>query len=107
MFKVTADPTFTHKVRVMVPVDGGHTEQTFNATFGVMDVEELEKLQDEEGQVAVLKKVIRTMSDLVGDDDQPLPYSDALRDKLIGVPYVRIAMFQTYLKAITKAKAGN
>ena len=47
------------------------------------------------------------MSDLVGDDDQPLEYNDALRDQLIGVPFVRIALFRTYLEAVTKARAGN
>lgn len=107
MFKVTADPTFTHTVHVMVPVDGGHKEQTFKATFGVISIEELEKVQDDEGQRGVLQKVLRGMDDLIGDDDQPVPYSDELRDQLINVPYVRIALFQTYLGAISKAKTGN
>lgn len=107
MFKITTNPTFTHSVHVMVPVDGGHKEQTFKATFAVMDVEELERVQDEEGQRGVLRKVIKGFDELIGDDDKPVPFSDDLREQLIGVPFVRIALFQTYLKAISKAKAGN
>ena len=107
MFKVTTDPRFTHPVKVFVPVDGGHKEQTFKATFRVEDVEQLEQVQDELGQRGVLERVIVGMSDLVGDDDQPLEYNDALRDQLIGVPFVRIALFRTYLEAVTKARAGN
>lgn len=107
MFKVTTEPKFTHPVTVMVPVDGGHKEQTFTCTFRVADVEALDKLKDEEGQKGLLQRVICGMADLVGEDDQPLPYSDELRDQLIGVPYVRLAMLVAYTGAVTKAKAGN
>ena len=59
------------------------------------------------GQIAVLRKAIISLDELVGDDDQPLPYSDELRDQLLGITYVRIALLRTYLTAITKAKSGN
>lgn len=107
MFKVVAIPKFTRPVQVLVPTDGGHIEQSFKATFIVEDVEKLSEIQDEGGQKAVLQRVVCHMDDLVGDDDQALPYSDTLRDQLIGIPYVRIALFQTYLTAVTKAKTGN
>lgn len=107
MFKVVTVPKFTHPVTVMVPTDGGHVEQTFKATFLVEDVEKLSDIQDEGGQKAVLQRVVCHMADLIGEDDQPLPYSDGLRDQLIGTPYVRIALFQTYLQAVAKAKPGN
>lgn len=107
MFKVTTAPKFTHPVTVFVPTDGGHVEQSFKATFLVEDVEKLSDIQDEGGQKAVLQRVVTHMDELVGDDDQAVPYSDALRDQLIGLPYVRIALFRTYLDAVTKAKPGN
>ncbi len=111
MFKVTAEPKFTHTVKVMVPVDGGHKEQSFKATFKVLPVEELTAEDHSEdqaaGQIAVLRKAIISLDELVGDDDQPLPYSDELRDQLLGITYVRIALLRTYLTAITKAKSGN
>lgn len=109
MFKVTAEPKFTHTVKVQVPVDGGYKEQSFKATFRVLAVDELSGGEEDEAgqQVSTLRKVICDFDDLVGEDDQPLSYSDELRDKLISVPYVRIALMQTYLKAITKVRAGN
>ena len=47
------------------------------------------------------------MDDLAGDDDQPMPYSDALRDELLKVPYVRAALAKSYFTAVTKAAVGN
>ena len=107
MFKITAKPTFTHTVHVMVPVDGGHREETFKATFEVKDIDQLEKVQDEGGQRGLLREVITGFDELIDDAGQAVPYSDELREQLIGVPYVRIALFQAYIAAIGKAKPGN
>ena len=107
MFKVSADPKFTHPVRVMVPTDGGHEEQTFKATFRVIDVEELTSIEEQGGQKAVLRAVVTHMAELADDHGNEVPYSDGLRDQLIGNPSVRIALYQTYRRAITKAPEGN
>lgn len=107
MFKIATEPKFTHTVRVMVPIDGGHAEQTMRVTFRVEDVDKLTGIQDEGGQRAVLQRVVSHVDDLVDDAEQPVPYSDDLRDKLIGVPFVRIAMFLAYIEAVTKARQGN
>jgi hypothetical protein len=47
------------------------------------------------------------MFDLIGEDEQPLSYSEDLRDQLLEMPYVRLAILQTYTKAITKVRTGN
>lgn len=106
MFKVSSEPRFTHTVTACVPVDGGHENMTFKCTFRVVPLEQLGG-EDNETQAESLKKIVTHMDDLLDDADQPLPYSDAIRDKLIEVPYVRYAMMQTYLAAVTKTKAGN
>ena len=107
MFKITNEPRFTHPVRVVVPIDGGHEEQTFRVMFKVVPVEELGDTASLEGQQQLLKAIVCDFAELVGDDGEPLPFSDALRDRLIAVPYVRAAMIQTYLAAITKTRVGN
>lgn len=110
MFVVTNEPKFTHDVKVMVPVDGGFKEQSFKATFRVLPMAELADdpmLDPGANQAATLRKVIAHLSDLVDDNQQAIEYSDSLRDQLIGVSYVRIALMQTYLAAVTKSKVGN
>lgn len=107
MFKVTTEPKFTHPVTVCVPTDGGHVEQTFKATFRVLDAEQLSPDSTVEGQIEDLRRVLVTMHDLIGEDDQPVSYSDALREQLIRLPYVRIALINAYVRGVTKAKQGN
>ena len=107
MFKVVSEPTFTVPVTVCVPVDGGHKDQDFKVKFLVVDVDELGEASGLAGQQKLLKRVVRGFEELVDDNDKPMPYSDALRDQLIAVPYVRAAMLQTYLAAIGKTRVGN
>lgn len=106
MFKVSSEHTFTHPVKVMVPVDGGHVEQSFKTKFRVLPLDD-QADGSEEGEQVTLRKAIVSMSDLVGEDDQPLAYSDGLRDQLIAVPYVRIALMRAYIGAVAKARVGN
>lgn len=87
MFKVTREPKFTHPVKVCVPVDGGHREETFKATFRVIPIDDFSDTTTLEGQQELLRKVIFSLDDLIGDDEKPAPYSDELRDQLIAVPY--------------------
>lgn len=107
MFKVIVEPTFTIPVTVCVPVDGGHKDQDLKVKFRVVDVDELGEAAGLEGQQKLLRRVVCGFEDVVGDNDQELPYSDELRDQLIAVPYVRAAMLQTYLAAIGKTRVGN
>lgn len=107
MFKVSSEPKFTHDVTAVVPVDGGHENMTFKVTFRVVPIEQLGSADSNETQAESLKKIVVHMDDMVDENDQPLPYSDALRDKLIEMPFFRYAVMQAYLAAVTKTKAGN
>ncbi|MFV0642917.1 MAG: hypothetical protein ACK5NN_00200 [Sphingomonadaceae bacterium] len=107
MFKISSDPKFTHDVKVMVPVDGGHSEQSFKVTYRVVDADEMMDTADLEGQTALLRRIVCHMDDLIGEDKQKVEYSDDLRDRLIRVPYIRSALLQSYLRAVTKAREGN
>lgn len=110
MFNVNQNPEFTHPVKVMVPVDGGHETQTFKARFRALNEDAYDDfdLASIEGQKEFLKAVIVKFEDLVGDDEQaPIPYSDALRDKMLGIPFVRMALQRTYALAVTETQTGN
>lgn len=109
MFKFDADPTFTHTVKAMVPVDGGHEVQSFKVTYGVIDPEEFEKLDlnTREDSDAFLKRIVRRLDDIAGADGNPLPYSDQLRDGVLKRPWARSAIVRGYFEAIGKAATGN
>lgn len=110
MFKLSTNPTFTHPVEVLVPVDGGHDKQLFKATFRVLDADSDDAQPDlntASGSTAFLREVLVSMDELEGDDGKPVPYSDAIRDQLLKKPYVRTALARTYFAAITKATLGN
>lgn len=106
MFKVTSQPVFTHTVRVQVPTNGdGHEVQSFKATFKVLPLEDEDAVP--RNSKDVLLASVCGMSDLTDDNDEALTYSEELRDQMIALPYVRIAMFDAYVKGVSKAPAGN
>ena len=110
MFTIDPDPKFTHVVKVRVPVDGGFAEQSFKATFRVIPAEEAATYDLSTGadSAAFLRRAIVSMDELVGADGQTtVPYSDALRDQLLAVSYVRSALGRTYFEAVAGAPLGN
>lgn len=108
-FVVDLNPTFSHPVKVLVPVDGGHKEQQFRAKFRVMPVDEEAgfDLRTGSGSTEFLKKLVVEMSELVDASDQAVVYNDEVRDQLLRWPYVRAALTRTYYDAVGKAATGN
>jgi len=109
MFKVIADPTFTHTVKVMVPVDGGHKPETLKATYRVVDSDETSRfdLVSPEGTTDFLRAIIVRLDDLADENGILIDYSDEVRDAVLGKPYARIALAQGYFDAVSKARQGN
>lgn len=108
-FKVVDEPTFSRKVTVQVPVDGGFRKETLDATFRVLPLEKFTEynLNTEAGSRSFLQAVIVKLDDIAGDDGKTLPYSDELRDRVLGLPYARIALSRDYFEAVGNSKAGN
>ncbi|WP_288457742.1 hypothetical protein [uncultured Sphingomonas sp.] len=109
MFTVTDNYTFTRPVKVLVPANGGHDPQEFKATFRVIPVDQQDgyDLGDSQGSSDFLCAIIVELSDLVDGAGQALPYSDALRDRLLRFQFIRVALTTAYFDAIKKAVAGN
>lgn len=109
MFKVTKKSEFTHEVKVMTPVDGGHKEETFKARFRV--VGEGEYSEREIVTSAGMKNFLRTAlvhcEDLVDEAEKPLEWNDELRDQMLDASFVRLALMKTYSTAVTKLRSGN
>jgi hypothetical protein len=45
--------------------------------------------------------------DVEDEDGKALPYSDGLRDRLIGLAYVRVALINAYTAAMMGARVKN
>lgn len=109
MFVDDPNPTFTHTVTAKVPVDGGFEDQPFKVTYRVLDDQTVGAFDmNEKGSaVAFLKAAVVTLDDIVDRDGKPVPYSDALRDRMIGKPYLRQPMARGYFAAVYEARMGN
>ena len=60
-----------------------------------------------DGFKAFLSRVVVAFHDLFDDADQPVPYSDALRDQILNFIHIRNALNRGYFDALYKAKKGN
>lgn len=109
MFKIIENPTFTHTVRVMVPIDGGHREETLKATYKVLTTDEVNgyDLSDSASSRDFLRTALVKLDDIADADGKPIPYSDEVRDQVLALPYARIALGRGYFEAVSKARTGN
>lgn len=111
MFVMKTEHTFTWPVRIKVPVDGGEfKDATFDCTFRTCDHEDFMAIVD--GRISeadFLRKV--TVGPWSGVEDasgKEMPFSEAARDRLIAIPYVRTALVRAYREAMSgQAVAKN
>ncbi|MDO5704036.1 MAG: hypothetical protein Q4G49_03055 [Paracoccus sp. (in: a-proteobacteria)] len=88
-----------------MPVDGGFTDQELTARFRVLPWSET---RDTDGDPAEqLRRIWIGWEGVVDPEGNAVPFSNAARDQLIDLLYVRVAVLEAYSKAITGAKQGN
>lgn len=109
MFKIVEKPEFTHPVAVMVPVDGGHREETFKARFKVLssDQEDAFDVTTSEGMKEYLRHIWVGFEDVADEAGNGLTWNDETRDRMLSTSYIRLALLRTYTAALVKVKAGN
>lgn len=110
MFQRVKNPEFAHLVKVSVPVDGGHANATFTARFRMLTIDEAKAfdLMSTDGTTSYLQAIfVGWGDDYVDEEKQPVPFSNAERDRLISMPFVRVALLETYNAAMMGAKRGN
>ena len=109
MFKVDENPSFIRTVKVKVPKGEGHEEQTFKAAFNVVDDEIVDgvQLQNAAEVKKVLRKMLAGMEDLANTAGEAIPYSEEIREKILKLPYVRIALLAAYYEGVTDQRSGN
>lgn len=110
MFKIEKEPKFWATVTVFTPVDEGHREDTFRARFKVQPAETVEGFDlalSGDDIAEFLRTTIVDLDDIQDDDGKTVAFSDELLNTMIGNYNARIAMRDTYIAAVTKARAGN
>ena len=109
MFKIAAEPTFRHEVKARVPVDGGHREESFQATFRVIPPEEADTfdLSMTTGSTDFLKRVIVRLDEIADAEGKALEWSDEVLEAVVRLPWARTALARAYFAAIAGAKSGN
>lgn len=106
-FRLNPTPTFTRPVAVRVPEGEAATEVSFRATFRFVPEDEVADLAETDGGKALLRRAVAAVLDVEDEAGKPLPDSDALRETLYALPYVRVALAQTYFRAVSGLREGN
>lgn len=109
MFKLLQNPEFTHTVKVQTPVNGGHETQTFQARFRVIGITDSDQHNTltAEGTKVYLREIFVGWDGVTDDQGEPVLFNDQTRDQMIDVPFVRVALLETYNSAMMGAKRGN
>jgi len=106
MLRIDKDPAFRTVVTVKLP---GEEQESFRARFRVLGLAEQEtfELGSAEGATGFLRRVLFDGEDIAGADNQPLVWSDELRDRLIDLPHIRSALVRAYFEGVASAREGN
>lgn len=106
MLRLAKEPRFTHAVAAAVPVDGGHREETFTATFRVIPYDEAEELarSDLDG---FFSRILVECGDLEDEKGRPIVWDEEVRAQLLELRYVQLALVGAYFAGIGKARLGN
>lgn len=113
MFKIKKDNRFWWPVKVDVPVDGRHATHEFSAHFVLLDQDEIDETlggeynEDESADRDLLRKVLVGWKQVANEDGNEIEFSDEARDRILKIPYVRIALVRAYFKAIAGRRQKN
>jgi hypothetical protein len=109
VFNVVTKPTFTRDVPVSVPSGDSFKEESLKATYSVLSDTDRDAfdLATTEDVKAFLREIIVSLDDLADENGQPVTYSPAILEDLLGLGYVRLALLTTYTRAQVKAVTGN
>jgi hypothetical protein len=108
-FKIDIERTFTRRILVQVPVDGGFKEESLKATYRALPPDRIEEfdLATAEGGDEFLRAVIVELDELLDASGTPLAYNDEVRDQVIRIPYARLPLVKGYFDAVSRARKGN
>lgn len=109
MFKLKTEHTYSWPVTVQIPADGGKfTKATFDAAFKVIPQDRIDAiLRGGNVDAELLREVTEGWKGIQDENGNDLPFSEAARDTLLSVPYVRSALVEAYLDSLSGARRKN
>ena len=113
MFRLQPEPRWTWPVIVHQPEgDGSFVERRFKAVWRLVPKADREQLSlTEEGSDELMRRSIVELQDLADEAGNPIPHSAELVDQLLGIPWIRRGLIQSYAGALTgvpsAAAVGN
>ena len=110
MFKLEKDPKFWADVPVVTPSEDGGVEHTFTARFEVRPasvVEAIDTLSGGPDLVKFLQETVVDLKEIADDDGNEVAFSDALLDQVLDHFGARNALWNTYIREVTRARVGN
>jgi len=112
MFKVAQSPTFWAKVEAeYTGEDGRPAMARFRLKFKRLPQDDIKALierqrEDSQDDRFFLRNIVEDWSDIAGDDDEPLPFTDKAFEQLMGNGFAP-AMLRAYFDALPRARAKN
>lgn len=107
MLKIVKNPEFTALVTVHVPTDRGKVEHQFKVRFRALTRSE-EAQYDAFNAASTddfLRRIVVGWEGLQDDEGNTLEFSETAVNTLIDLHYVRQALVQTYVEAISGGKS--
>lgn len=93
--------SFWKEVKVKVPADNCDKIVKFKAKFKMLDVDEIQEIQDSDGETNLLDEILLEVKDIkVGEDDNAL---DMAKKNILTMK----ALVDTYLSALGLAERKN
>lgn len=107
-FKVEENKSVKWPVTVAIPRDGGRTTKaTFSATFKLLEQDELDNVMENGGDREIGCAVLQDWEGVSDADGSPMPFSEAARDRLLAIPYIRTAIVSAYFQCSSGREAAR
>ena len=104
--RILTRPTWRHTVTATAPTESGPVEEEFSVRYRLSSIPpaDLDPRQDQE---AFLRDIVAEVEDMVDDEGQPLPWSEEAWEKVLALPWARLAIVRGYFESVTGARAKN
>lgn len=112
MFVITQSPSYKWAVTVETPSDGSvHKKETFDAEFKRLPQSRITELVEGFGDnlkdIDIAREVLVGWAGINDAEGNEVPFTDAMKVRLLDIPAVATSIVTAYIDSITGAKRKN